>query len=412
MKRNKPVNGMARLALAACCLAALSAARGAEYNVTWTNTAGGDFLNPLNWSPNQVPVETNTAVFNILTSAPYTVTWSASVTNYRFKVEQGALTWDLNGNKYTVTYGGPVLGVAGNTLDMTVTNGQLAIGTGSPYYGIKGNSRVRVVSTSGSIGRLTGSGIDYGATLIVDGSTLGQARYNVMNGGTLVITNSGSLDAGSGTITYYQGSVVRMSGAGSWTRLLNMTMECGASGGVYLSDGALIKVWNYSGKPVLKADSHVFLDHGQLFDNGTFSIQGGVVEGRGKIGSTTYNGGWLRPGGSGGLGALTNAASLINTNGTYVGTIEIDLAGSDYEEHDRLVVSSGTLYAGGTLAVSLIDGFQPATGDTFDILDFNAVDGEFGTLDFPGSTANWDLSKLYTTGEIRYRPVGTVLMVQ
>ena len=89
-----------------------------------------------------------------------------------------------------------------------------------------------------------------------------------------------------------------------------------------------------------------------------------------------------------------------------------DASDSDYEEHDRLVVSSGTLYAGGTLAVSLIDDFKPATGDTFDILDFSAVDGVFETLDLPGSTANWDLAKLYTTGEIRYRPVGTVLMVQ
>ena len=95
-----------------------------------------------------------------------------------------------------------------------------------------------------------------------------------------------------------------------------------------------------------------------------------------------------------------------------MGTIEIDLAGADKEEHDRLVVSSGTLYAGGTLAVSLIDGFKPATGDTFDILDFSAVTGVFETLDFPGTAANWDLAKLYTTGEIRYRPVGTVLMVQ
>ena len=412
MKQERQVKWMLRLALAACCLVAISAARGAEYNVTWTNTTGGDFLNPLNWSPNQVPVETNTAVFNILTPAPYTVTWSASVTNYRFKVEQGALTWDLKGNKYTVTYGGPVLGVAGNTLNMTITNGYVAFSGASPYMGIKGNTRVRVVNTSGNFGRLTGGGIDNGVTLIVDNALLGTNRFNVLTGGTLVITNGGFLDGGSGAIGFSQGSATVISGAGSYTRSLSPTIDCGGMGGFHISDGGLFKIWNFSGKPVLKSGSHVFLDHGQLFDNGTFSIQGGVVEGRGKIGSTTYNGGWLRPGGSGGLGALTNAASLINTNGTYVGTIEIDLAGSDYEEHDRLVVSSGTLYAGGTLAVSLIDGFQPATGDTFDILDFNAVDGEFGTLDFPGSTANWDLSKLYTTGEIRYRPVGTVLMVQ
>ena len=108
---------------------------------------------------------------------------------------------------------------------------------------------------------------------------------------------------------------------------------------------------------------------------------------------------------------LTNGASLVNTNGAVRGTIALELGGTVRDVMDRLVVS-GTLQAFGTLAVSLIDGFKPARGDTFDILDFTAVVGEFGTLDFPGSTANWDLSMLYTTGEIRYRPVGTVLMVQ
>ena len=411
MKRSKPVNCLARLVLVVGCLAASSAARAAEYNVTWTNTAGGDFLNPLNWSPNQVPVETNTAVFNILTPAPYTVTWSASVTNYRFKVEQGALAWNLQGNKYTVTYGGPVLGVSGNTLDMTITNGLLAFGTSAPYYGIKGNTRVRVVGVSGCIGRLTGSGIDNGATLVVDGSTLGQARYTVLAGGTLVVTNGGAMDGGSGNIAFNSGSATHVSGSGSWIRSLNTTIDCGASGSFRVSDGGLFKIWNYSGKLVLKTGSRVVLDHGQLFDTGTLTIDGGVIEGSGKVGSTTYNSGSFAPGGTGGFGVLTNGASLVNTNGAVRGTIALELGGTVRDVMDRLVVS-GTLQAFGTLAVSLIDGFKPTRGDTFDILDFTAVVGEFGTLDFPGSTANWDLSRLYTTGEIRYRPVGTVLMVQ
>jgi len=102
---------------------------------------------------------------------------------------------------------------------------------------------------------------------------------------------------------------------------------------------------------------------------------------------------------------------FYNYYDTTAGTIEIELGGTAPDASDRFAVI-GTLYAGGTLTVSLIDGFRPASGDTFDILDFSAVDGVFETLDLPGSTANWDLAKLYTTGEIRYRPVGTVLMVQ
>ena len=49
--------------------------------------------------------------------------------------------------------------------------------------------------------------------------------------------------------------------------------------------------------------------------------------------------------------------------------------------------------------------FPPANGDTFDILDFASVSGEFdpfGPLDLPGLVGRkvWDTSALYSTGEI------------
>ena len=91
--------------------------------------------------------------------------------------------------------------------------------------------------------------------------------------------------------------------------------------------------------------------------------------------------------------------------------LQAELGGTAAATFDRLAVI-GTLYAGGILDVRLLDDYRPASGDTFDILDFSAVDGVFETLDLPGSAANWNLTKLYTDGEIRYRPIGTVLMVQ
>ena len=53
MKQERQAKWMPGFALAAGCLAALAAARGAD--IAWTNAAGGDFSNPLNWSPSPIP---------------------------------------------------------------------------------------------------------------------------------------------------------------------------------------------------------------------------------------------------------------------------------------------------------------------------------------------------------------------
>lgn len=71
----------------------------AANNITWTNAAGGNFQTPGNWNSNTVPGTGDVAVFD-LTSTPYTVTWSAPVTNTAFQVNRGTVTWNLGGCGY------------------------------------------------------------------------------------------------------------------------------------------------------------------------------------------------------------------------------------------------------------------------------------------------------------------------
>ena len=411
MKRNKLMNGMARLALAACCLAACSAAWALD--ITWTNEAGGDFSNPLNWSPNQVPGATDTAIFNIVTPEPYTVTWNTWVTNTRFSVTQGKLIWNLNGQRYGITSGGPTFGAAGYNLDLVITNGNLQIATATPYYSFQGTTTVRFAAgVTGNLGRPS-VGVYTGSRVIVDGARFSSSQWAINNGGTLIVTNGGYLDSGSKVIQTYAGGKIQVSGSGSHiVGALGLTGTRFA-GNLAVTQGAVMEAWGVNGPSYING-GQITLDDGYLIPKGTTTILNylGVIEGDGSITSSVVNAsGWIRPGGENATGLLIHKNNFVNYEAPTSGTIEIELGGPAPVASDRFAVI-GTLYAGGTLAVSLIDGFQPATGDTFDILDFNAVDGEFGTLDFPGSTANWDLSKLYTTGEIRYRPVGTVLMVQ
>jgi formylglycine-generating enzyme required for sulfatase activity len=118
-----------------------------------------------------------------------------------------------------------------------------------------------------------------------------------------------------------------------------------------------------------------------------------------------------------GVGALTN----VTVSGTFSpglspvrlhasnleiaanGRLIIELGGlSGGSEYDQLVVA-GDLHLGGTLQVTLIDGFAPNIDDTFSILYFDDLDGtEFDAVELPDLAGRkaWDLSELYSTGEI------------
>ncbi len=403
------------MGLVLAALWALAPGASRALDITWTNAAGGDFSNPLNWNPNQVPGTADRAVFNIETPEPYTVTWSVPVTNGNFWVAKGRLVWNLNEQRYTVlksaTYTAG-FGASGQTLDMVITNGILNVDTAS-YRSVLGTTTVRVAAdVTGNFGRYTNPGIGAGSRVIIDGTrSLTGGRLAVNDGGVLVITNNGSLTLWSNYMTLETGGRCCLAGEDSYLYAAIGTQKI--RGDFYIGDGAQARIGGISGSTTTIDGGRLILDRGgvEFFSSTTVYNEFGSVEGQGVTTSILYNvGGWIRPGGTGGVGTLTNKGNFYNYRSITNGMIEVELGGAESGSYDRLAVI-GTLYAGGTLAVSLIDGFKPASGNTFDILDFTSVDGEFDTLDLPGAEVNWDITKLYTTGEIRYRPTGTVLMV-
>jgi hypothetical protein len=58
------------------------------------------------------------------------------------------------------------------------------------------------------------------------------------------------------------------------------------------------------------------------------------------------------------------------------------------------------LSLGSTLQVSLINGFKPVAGNTFDILDWGSLSGTFNSIQLPtlANGLQWNASQLYTTG--------------
>ena len=60
----------------------------------------------------------------------------------------------------------------------------------------------------------------------------------------------------------------------------------------------------------------------------------------------------------------------------------------------------------GTLAVSLLDGFQPEKGNSFDLLNFESFTGEFDHIELPdlGPGLAWDTSLLRSIGVLAVVP--------
>jgi hypothetical protein len=74
------------------------------------------------------------------------------------------------------------------------------------------------------------------------------------------------------------------------------------------------------------------------------------------------------------------------------------------------ITASGSLGVGGALKVSLINGFVPAAGQSFDLLDFGtgSLSGTFSSIVLPTLAAGlqWNASQLYATGAISVNLLG------
>ena len=380
-------------------------------NITWTNDAGGDFLTPGNWDSNSVPGRSDVAIFDRALT-PYTVTWSGSVTNQAFKVNRGTVRWNLQGNTYAYSNGiNCTVGTASNAADLTITNGTVTYST-SGY-------RPAAISGSGTVLRvhaanvtLLYAGIGSNTTVIADGTNTMFRSYGYTDkiAGRLIVTNDAYLSATDGTKMYTGGSML-ISGPGSGHTHGIALSVFQTNSQVRIANGAIVQHSYVNASGLVPLEGRLTLDGGRLTDIYTTTSLGvtgavAILEGKGELGFrfVRNSGGQIWPGGSNGAGALLIKGDVTNAiPGS--GTIAIELGGTQTNQYDQLAVTngtggSGTLFAGGTLRVSLIDGFEPAGGDVFKILRCVSINGSFDAVKLPVSKP-WDRAALYTTGELR-----------
>jgi hypothetical protein len=129
------------------------------------------------------------------------------------------------------------------------------------------------------------------------------------------------------------------------------------------------------------------------FFGGNLNVQGGSLAGSGIINANVTNGGQVIPGGTGATGTLT-----INGNYTQTatGALDIDLGGTTAgSQYGQLAVSRAATL-GGTLNVATIGGFTPAFGNTFQVLTFGSLSGNFATYNAPSLASSLYLDAVFS----------------
>jgi T5SS/PEP-CTERM-associated repeat protein len=300
----------------------------------WNNTSGGSFSLATNWTPNGAPGAAGYARFNLPNT--YAVTFAGGVSNSKFSVNQGNVTFALGGFTYAQTGIPNDIGIGSSPATLTVQNG--------------------TVNNDGlGIGAITGAT----GTLIVDTAAtfnMGSSSLSVGGGGsgTLVVQNGASLTSGQSSF----GNVVGGFGQGTitgtnskWT--LNDFMRIGDAGSGTLTVSAAGQVTG--GSLTVGA---------QAGGSGNLTVTG--------VNSTmTMTNAFVGLAGSGTVGILAGGKVTAQTLtvGEFLGSV------------GSIVVTdtSSTLTVSGTTIIGGIDPNQPASSA-------NVTVSSGGTVNFNGST--------------------------
>jgi hypothetical protein len=237
----------------------------------------------------------------------------------------------------------------------------------------------------------SGASIDNlaGASFTVTGTDPASGGIN-SDGSAVAFINAGSFTASTGTDVHVNipfansGSVQLLQGGLSLYSATN-------TGAVVVSSGTTLGVGSYT-----QTAGSTALNGGTI-NGGALSINEGALSGSGTINATVTNGGQAIPGGAG-------AAGILTINGTYTqtatGALDIDIGGTTAStQYDQLAVSRAATLDG-TLDVALINGFQPAFGNSFQVVTFGSSAGNFATYNAPSLASGLFLDSDFTASSL------------
>ena len=276
-------------------------------------------------------------------------------------------------------------GLTNNGVATIGVNGILAF-QGDQTLG--GTGSVRFGDTSGS-NRLN---IDGNTTLTIgSGQTIhgitGQISVGAFVGGTGNLVNNGVISSdGGGTITVNNNGTVINSG-GTFSSAVGSTLVSNQN--ITQTGGATV------------ANGTITLNAG----NGALNIGGGTLVGNGTLnGSVIDTGGTISAGSTSTAGLLTLSGSLTDSAASLM---IVNLGGTAQGSTYDYLNMSGTASLAGTLDVSLIAGFAPTVGETFDVVGYKSVTGAFSTITGTNSGYTYTAQYLPTLLRLTVNTIGS-----
>ena len=293
--------------------------------------------------------------------------------------------------------------------------GTLNVGANTVTLNSAGYARLGVLTTlaGGTINAPNGVYLPGGGNVVGSGTV--NARVTGDTGGVVEATGALALgDAASPAGFNYDGELRTK----QFTVTLNSSAAAGLGNLTALGSGGSPGTLNAANGFVVDFDEAV-TGYGTINSTNTLAKRAtinGTVQGD-SVGQPITLSGYIK-----GVFTYTN----VNFTGTYspglsptiasagnvafasTNTLIMELGGTTPGSGHDQIESSGLLTLGGTLQVSLINGFSPVVGNSFDLLNWASVASTFTALDLPPLAGGlvWNTSALYTNGVLSVAPAG------
>jgi hypothetical protein len=293
---------------------------------------------------------------------------------------------------------------------LTLSNGTVSLngsGVGTATLSFPGTQ------TLGGTGTVSFDGVtavvqaDSGGTLTVGpgvtvqtnsaGGTLGAAGNGLTNQGTVSAQASGRTLSVPGNTVINTGT---MQATGGGTLSVTASTAFSNRGLLLAGSGSTVSV---SGTLTQEVSSTAETRVVGTLSAGAVSVLAGSLTGTGTVNAQVTNQARVAPGVSG-PGVLT----VGNYTQTSAGQLAIEIGGTTRgSQYDALV--AGAVSVNGTVRVTLISGFTPSAGQTFDVLDWTGAFAGSPSFDFTNAALpnglTWDTSQFATNGTIGVIPV-------
>ncbi len=319
------------------------------------------------------------------------------------------------GNPSGSTQGSLYFGTSSRTQDNIAGPGAIVLGgsTGNTLAIINANTTVGLESDltiKGNSGRVL---TDYSTSIYDNGGTI---SADTAGGSWLVDLGNGAAGINRGLIRATNGAILTLQG--NWTNTGTIQAENGstlaANPPTNYATGTLTGgTWQVLDNSTLR----VSMSSGLITNAATLLLDGTNAHFYSDSGSTDALANFITNAAGGSLtvqnghsvtthGALSNSgtlvlgpAGIVNVTGSYTqstaATLQVQLGGPPASGQFGRLNSTGTANLAGTLSAALANGFTLGPGQSFTVMTFSSVSGDFGTTNLPaGLMAGYDSNSL------------------